>query len=146
MSAAAGLSRLLVLRRALDSLLDITDRFKVFFQLPAVVDTDLALQVMCVGKHLVENRPIDSPPAGSAYEQVEDARWVDLLGRRFCVARPGNARAVEHRQAVFQPELGRFDAEDEAGDGCLVTEVFGEDLIHRLADADLLLVGADPGS
>ena len=62
---------------------------------------------------------VEPAAGGVADEQVEDARGVDLLGRRLRVAGPRDARAVDHREAVFQSELGRLDAEDEARDGGL---------------------------
>ena len=80
------------------------------------------LQVAGVGEHLVEDAAVELAAVAVADEQVEGARGIDLLGRRLGVAGPRDARAVDHREAVFEAELVRLDAEDEARDGGLAAD------------------------
>ena len=83
-------------------------------------------------------RPVPSPTRRS---NARDG--IDLLGRRLGRRDPRQARAVDHRQAVFEPQLVRLDAEHEARDRRAAADLRRDDLIHRRADADLVRIEAD---
>ncbi len=81
--------------------------------------------------------------AAVADETIEGARRVDLLRRRPRRRDPRQARAVDHRQPVFEPQLVRLDAEHEARDRGAIADGRRDHLIHRHADADLVGIEAD---
>ncbi len=93
--------------------------------------------------HRVEDAAIEGPAGAVADEAIEGARRVDLLGRRLARRDPRQARAVDHRQPVFEPQLVGLDAEHEARDRGLVADGVGDDLIHRRAGPDHVGIEAD---
>src|SRR6185436_19377440 len=59
---------------------------------------------------------------------------------------PRNARAVKHREAVFQTQFRRLDPEDEARHRSVVSDLLRHDLVHGFAATNVVLVGADPSA
>ena len=87
----------------------------------------------CVScKHRVQDAAVQFASLAVAHQLVEDARRVDLLGRRLGGRRPGNAGPVQHGEPVFQPQFVRLDAQRQAG--------------HRRAIADLRAPSPGPST
>ena len=95
--------------------------------------------------HRVENAASSVRPEPSPTRRSNAARRVDLLRRRLGRRDPRQARAVDHRQPVFEAKLVRLDAEHEARDRRPIADLGRDDLIHRRADADLVRIEADGG-
>ena len=113
----------LFLRRSLDPLLDVADGLEVLAQLALSPRADLRLEALRVLPHRVENAAIERRPVPSPTRRSNARDGIDLLRRRLGRRDPRNARAVDHRQAVFEPQLVRLDAEHEARDGRAVADL-----------------------
>ena len=133
----------LLLAGALDPLLDVADALEVLVQLVVVVAADARLEARRFRLHRVEDAAIEGAAGAVADEAIEGARRVDLLGRRLARRDPRQARAVDHREPVLEPQLVGLDAEHEARDRGLVADGVGDDLIHRRAGADHVGIEAD---
>ncbi len=133
----------LFLRRALDALLDVADRFEVFAQLEVVAPADLRPEALRVLPHFVEDAAVERAARAVAHQAVERPRGIELLGRGLGRRDPRQARAVNHRQAVFEAQLVRLDAQHETRDRRPAPDLRGDDLVHRRADANLLRIEAD---
>ena len=133
----------LLLAGALDPLLDVADALEVLVQLVVIVAADPRLEARRFRLHRVEDAAIEGAAGAVADEAIEGARRVDLLGRRLARRDPRQARAVDHRQPVLEPQLVGLDAEHEARDRGLVADGVGDDLIHRRAGPDHVGIEAD---
>jgi hypothetical protein len=103
-----------VLFGAVDPFFDIANGFEVFVQFLAVGRRNAALEIFCIIHDVIENAAVTATSFWIAHEQVENARGIDFLHRWLRLGSPGNAGAVQHREAIFEAHLGRFNAEHKA--------------------------------
>ena len=116
---------------------------KYLAQLQVVVLADLRPQALRLLAHFVEDAAIERAAGAVPDQSIECPRRIDLLGRGLGRRNPGEARAVDHRHAIFKAQFVRLDAQDEARDRRAAADLRGNHLIHRRADADLFRIEAD---
>ena len=108
------------LRRPLDPLLDVANALEVLAQLVAVVRADARPEALRLLPHRVEDAAVERPAGPVADQAIERPRGIDLLGGRLRGRDPRQARPVDHREPVLEPQLVGLDAEHEARDSRLV--------------------------
>ena len=126
-----------------DALLDVADGFQIFIQLLAVAGADLGPERARFGEHGVENAAVKLAAFAVADQLVEGARRIDFLGGGFGRRHPRDVRAVNHREAVFQPQLVRLDPQRQTRHGGLIADALRQHLVKRRPYADLFRVQAD---
>ena len=133
----------LFLRRPVDALFDIPYGFQILVQLLLVAAGNPALQCRGIGQHGVENTLVERPALAIANQLIKGAGGINFLWRGLGRRDPRDVRPIQHRQAVFQPQLVRFNAQRHACNGGAAAQLTRQHLVKRGAHFDDTGVGAD---
>src|SRR5215468_7217209 len=125
-----------------NALYDVADGFEIFVQLLAVAGADPWAKRARFSKDGVENAAIKLTAFAVADQLIEGARRIDLFGGRLGRRLPRDVRAVNHREAVFQTQLVRLDAQRQTRRGGLIADALRQHLVKRRPDANLFRIQA----
>src|SRR5262245_24801844 len=126
-----------------NAFLDVADGFEIFIQLLAIAVADLRPERARLSEDGVEDAAIELTALAIAKQLVEEARRIDFFGGGFGRRHPRDVRTVNHREAVFQPQLVRLDSQRQTRRGGSIADALRQHLIKRGPYTDLFRVQTD---